>query len=121
MPSDLDFAGPLREALLAADFTYDAGRRGCSATDGAPGARPQRDPPGAASYDRRARRSTTLVRLFLLQTPVARDEAERALPGLVDRLATPGCSSRASARSRPRLDVRPYAADGPSTSGSSAT
>ena len=23
MPSDLDFTGPLREALLAADFTYD--------------------------------------------------------------------------------------------------
>ena len=23
MPSDLDFAEPLREALLAADFTYD--------------------------------------------------------------------------------------------------
>ena len=82
MPSDLDFAGPLREALLGRRLHLRPGRRG-DRRGGAPGARAQRDPP-------RLRRTTsaspldTLVRLFLLQAPVARDDAERALPGLVE-------------------------------------
>ncbi len=54
----------------------------------------------------------TLIRLFLLQTPVELDAAERALPGLVDRLAVEGFLEQTVGEVAARLDVRPYAADG---------
>jgi hypothetical protein len=53
----------------------------------------------------------TLVRLFLLQTPVPVDRAEQALPGLVDRLAAEGFLERSVGAVAARLDCRPYAAD----------
>ena len=48
----------------------------------------------------------TLVRLFLLQTPVARDEAERALPGLVDRLCNTGLLEQSVGEVAARLGRR---------------
>ncbi|KQW47101.1 transferase [Nocardioides sp. Root1257] len=100
----------LRAALLDADFTYDE----------------VADLLGTAAYDALARNETTpalrrtsggspletLTRLFLLQTVVGLDDAERALPGLVDRLAAEGFLERSVGEVAARLDVRPYAADG---------
>ncbi|QWF22707.1 methyltransferase [Nocardioides sp. LMS-CY] len=102
----------LRSALVAADFTYDrvAELLGPAAHDAL--GRNETTP---------ARRRTaggspleTLVRLFLLQTVVDLDAAERALPGLVDRLAAEGFLERSVGEVAARLDVRPYAADGDS-------
>ena len=53
----------------------------------------------------------TLIRLFLLQTPVELSAAERALPGLVDQMVAEGLLERTVGEVVARLDVRPYAAD----------
>jgi hypothetical protein len=52
-----------------------------------------------------------LVRLFLLQAPVGRAQADRALPGQVDALAATGLLLAAGDRVRAALDCRPYADD----------
>jgi Methyltransferase small domain len=109
-----DVAAPLphrlREALVAADFSYDR----------------VADLLGAAAHEALARNETTpalrrttgggpletLTRLFLLQAVVDLDSAERALPSLVDRLAAEGFLERSVGEVAARLDVRPYAADG---------
>ena len=97
MPSDTDVAGPLREALPRPTSPTTASPRRSGGRP--PRARSQRDPPGPAAYDvgRAARHPGPAVPA---PDHRGRDEAERALPGLVDRLCTPGSSSRASARSR---------------------
>lgn len=109
MPST-DLAAPLRDALLDADFTYDA----------------VADLLGEEAHLALARNETTparrriagddaplatLVRLFLLQDAVARESAERALPGLVDRLAAAGILLGGIGEIAARLDCRPYATD----------
>ena len=107
MPSDLDFTGPLREALLAADFTYDRvaetigeeAHRALGRNETLPA---RRRTTSGAPLD-------TLVRLFLLQAPVAREEAERALPGLVDRLCNAGLLEQSVGEVAARTDCRPYA------------
>lgn len=109
MPHDLDLAAPLREALLAADFTYDRvaeaigedAHRALGRNETLPALR--RTSSGSAL--------DTLVRLFLLQTPVARDEAERALPGLVDRLCNAGLLEQSVGEVAARTDCRPYATE----------
>jgi hypothetical protein len=109
MPHDLDLAGPLREALLAADFTYDRvaeaigedAHRALGRNETLPALR--RTASGSAL--------DTLVRLFLLQTPVARDEAERALPDLVDRLCNAGLLEQSVGEVAARMDCRPYATE----------
>ncbi|WP_051551500.1 DUF7059 domain-containing protein [Nocardioides sp. URHA0020] len=114
MTDDLPVSLPhrLRAALVAADFTYDR----------------VADLLGPAAHDALARNETTpalrrttggspletLTRLFLLQSVVDLDAAERALPGLVDRLAVEGFVERSVGEVAARLDVRPYAADGDS-------
>ncbi|MCD4532709.1 class I SAM-dependent methyltransferase [Nocardioides sp. cx-169] len=109
MPEPLDFTGPLRDSLEQAGFTYDG----------------VRDLLGSQAHDALMRNETTpgrrrtaggsavetLVRLFLLQVPVAREAAERALPGQVDRLATEGLLEQSVGEVAARLDIRPYAAD----------
>ena len=102
-------AAPLREALLAADFTYDGvaevlGSRAHDAlarNETTPGR--QRTTGGSAIE--------TLIRLFLLQTPVSLADAEAALPGLVDRLAVAGLLEQSVSEVAARLDCRPYATD----------
>ncbi len=103
-------AVPLREALLAADFTYDG----------------VAEVLGTRAHDALARNETTpglqrtaggspietLIRLFLLQTPVSVAAAEAALPGLVDRLAVAGLLEQSVSEVAARLDCRPYATDG---------
>jgi methylase of polypeptide subunit release factors len=53
----------------------------------------------------------TLVRLFLLQAPVSRADAQRALPDLVDPLAAGGMLVGSVGEVRAVLDCRPYADD----------
>jgi hypothetical protein len=109
MASDLDFTGPLREALLAADFTYDRvaeaigeeAHRALGRNETLPALR--RTTSGAPL--------DTLVRLFLLQTTVSRDAADRALPGLVDRLCNAGLLEQSVSEVAARTDCRPYATE----------
>jgi hypothetical protein len=54
----------------------------------------------------------TLVRLWPLQAPVRRDDADRALPGLVEGLAAAGLLQVSAGEVRALVDVRPYAAEG---------
>lgn len=104
-----DLAPRLREALIAADFTYDAvaellgpdAHAALSRNETTPGARRTT---GGSPLE-------TLTRLFLLQTTVSGDEAEGALPGLVDRLAIEGLLQQSVGEVAARLDVRPYADD----------
>lgn len=100
----------LREALVSAGFTYDG----------------VAELLGPAAHDALARNETTpawrrtagggplatLVRLFLLQRPVDLEAADRALPGLVARLAAEGILEQSVAEVAARLDVRPYDVDG---------
>ncbi|CUR60546.1 Methyltransferase small [metagenome] len=103
-----EFVAPLREALVAADYTYDgvAGLLGSTAhsalsrNETTPGLRETR---GGTPLE-------TLTRLFLLQTPVSVAEAEAALPGLVDRMCNAGILEQSISEVAARLDVRPYAA-----------
>jgi hypothetical protein len=99
----------LRAALLAADFTYDAvaellgplAHDALARNETVPGLRRTRDGSPLA----------TLVRLFLLQVPVPAADAERALPGLVDRMAVEGLLEQSVGEVAARLDVRPYATE----------
>jgi len=105
--TDLAFTGPLRDALLDADYTYDgvAGLLGpvahnaLSRNETTPGLRQTR---GGSPLE-------TLTRLFLLQAPVTTERAEAALPGLVDRLCNAGLLEQSVSEVAARLDVRPYA------------
>ncbi len=103
-----DLPARLRDALTGAGFTYDR----------------VAEVLGPQAHDALARNETTpglrrtaggspvetLVRLFLLQAPVAIAAAERALPGLVDQLAAEGILEHTVGEVAARLDVRPYAA-----------
>lgn len=105
-----DLAAPLREALLHADFTYDAvadllgeqAHLALARNETAPARRRTAGDEGPLA---------TLVRLFLLQDAVGRDAAERVLPGLVDRLAAAGVLLSSVGEVAARLDCRPYATD----------
>jgi hypothetical protein len=105
----ISLAAPLRDALLAADFTYDAvsellgpeGHQALSRNETTPGRRRTTDGSPLA----------TLMRLFLLQTAVPVEDAERALPGLVDKLANAGALAQSVGEVAARLDVRPYASE----------
>ncbi len=103
-----DLARRLGESVEQAGYTYDAvaellGPRAHAAlgrNETTPGLR--RTTGGS--------RLETLTRLFLLQVPVTRVEAEGALPGLVDPLAVEGLLVTSVGEVAARLDVRPYAA-----------
>ena len=105
----MDFVAPLREALLAADFTYDRvaeaigedAHRALGRNETLPGLR--RTTSGSAL--------DSLIRLFLLQAPVGRDVADEALPGLVDRLCNAGLLEQSVGEVAARLDCRPYATE----------
>lgn len=107
--SDLDVTGPLREALLAADFTYD--RVAEAIGEDAHRALGRNETRPALRRTTSGSPLDTLVRLFLLQTPVSRDSADAALPGLVDRLCNVGLLEQSVSEVAARTDCRPYAAD----------
>ena len=102
-----DLAAPLRDALLDAGYAYDgvAGLLGGRAH--AALGRNETTPGLAATAD--GSPLATLVRLFLLQAVVPADHADRALPGLGDRLLGAGVLARDGDQVRALLDVRPYA------------
>ncbi|PUA82823.1 DUF7059 domain-containing protein [Nocardioides currus] len=99
----------LRAALVAADFTYDAvagllgetAHRALGRNETIPGVRRTAD--GSAL--------STLTGLFLLQTPATQTDAERALPGLVDRLCNAGLLEQSVGEVAARMDCRPYSGD----------
>jgi hypothetical protein len=100
----------LRAALVDADFTVDAVRELLGEVADAALLRNETTPAlRRTATDRRP--LATLTRLFLLQTTVAADQAEAALPGLVDRLVAEGVLDRSVGEVAARLDVRPYATD----------
>ncbi|WP_210503434.1 DUF7059 domain-containing protein [Nocardioides xinjiangensis] len=102
-----DVAAPLREALLAADFTYD--RVAEALGDDAHRALGRNETLPALRRTASGRPLDTLVRLFLLQTTVTREAADRALPGLVDRLCNAGLLEQSVSEVAARTDCRPYA------------
>ncbi|MEZ5093256.1 methyltransferase [Nocardioides sp.] len=103
-----ELATRLGEALARATYTYDEvagllGRRAHEAlarNETTPGLRRTA---GGSPLE-------TLTRLFLLQVPVTRAAADRALPGLVDALAVEGLLVTSVGEVAAHLDVRPYAA-----------
>jgi methylase of polypeptide subunit release factors len=105
----IELAGPLRDALRAADYTYDRvaevlGVEAMAAlgrNETLPGLRATR---GGSPVE-------TLVRLWLLQAPVPAADLDRALPGLVDPLVAAGLLVRSAGEVVARTDLRPYAAD----------
>lgn len=98
----------LRAALADASYTYDGvaellgptAHNALSRNETAPGLR--RTSGGSPL--------ATLTRLFLLQATVPVEDAEIALPGLVDRLCVEGILERSLSEVAARIDVRPYAA-----------
>ena len=102
----METAHRLRDALTTAGFTYDTvaellgplAHSALSRNETVPG---RRRTTGGSPVE-------TLARLFLLQTPVELAAAERALPGLVDRLAVEGVLEQSVGQVAARMDVRPY-------------
>jgi hypothetical protein len=106
--TNFEFAAPLRDALAAADYTYDGVAELLGATAHAALSRNETTPglrgtTGGGPLE-------TLTRLFLLQTPVPVEQAEAALPGLVDRMCNAGILEQSVSEVAARLDIRPYAA-----------
>ncbi|HEX5561216.1 MAG TPA: methyltransferase [Nocardioidaceae bacterium] len=105
--ADEPLPGRLREALQAAGYRYDAvtgllgpvAHAALSRNETTPGLRATA---GGSPLE-------TLVRLWLLQAPVARDAAARALPGLVGPLGAAGLLEVSGGEARALVDVRPYA------------
>jgi Methyltransferase small domain len=102
-------ASDLRSAVLAADFTYDAVAEALGPQAHAALGRNETTPGLRATSG--GSPLETLTRLFLLQVPVPLEQAERALPGLVDRMAVEGIVEQSVGEVAARLDVRPYATD----------
>jgi hypothetical protein len=102
-------AARLRDALDAADYTYDAvaGLIGTTAqaalerNETTPGLRATT---GGSPLE-------TLTRIWLLQATVPADAAEAALPGLVDDLCAAGILERSFSEVAARIDLRPYGTD----------
>lgn len=99
----------LRRALTSAGFTSDGvnealgapGRAALSRNETLPGLRATTDPSPVG----------TLVRLWLLQAPVAAGAVEEALPGLLDPLCNAGLLERSVGEVRARVEVRPCATE----------
>lgn len=103
----MDFVSRLREALLAADFTYD--RVAEAIGEEAHRALGRNETLPALRRTTSGGPLDTLTRLFLLQAPVSREAADRALPGLVDQLCNAGLLEQSVSEVAARMDCRPYA------------
>ncbi|HNI70512.1 MAG TPA: methyltransferase, partial [Marmoricola sp.] len=99
----------LRAALQAADFTHDRVAAALGPTAQAALARNETTPGLRAAFGDSS--LEVLIRLWLLQVPVSREDAERALPDLVDRLVNAGFLLQSIGEVAARIDIRPYAAD----------
>jgi len=110
---DPSLAPLLHDALAAADYTYEAVETLLGETAQQALHRNETTPALRRTTD--GSPLATLVRLFLLQAPVQRYDAERALgsPGaqLYDALVAAGALVGAGSEVRAGVDVRPYADD----------
>lgn len=104
-----DLARRLRDALIAADYSYAATTDLLGADASAALARNETTPGRRAVRDGGV--LGTLVRLWPLQAPVPLADAEAALPGLVDALCAEGILERSIGEVAARVDVRPYGSD----------
>lgn len=104
-----DLAARLRDALAAADYTYDAvagligttGQAALGRNETMPGLRATT---GGSPLE-------TLTRIWLLQATVPAAQADAALPGLVDDLCAAGILERSVSEVAARVDLRPYGTD----------
>ncbi|MCW2759979.1 MAG: methyltransferase small [Marmoricola sp.] len=108
-PAGVSLAAQLREALSAADFTFDGVAAVLGTTAHAALSRNETLPGLRATGG--GSPIETLTRLWLLQAPVPASHVERALPGLLDPLCNAGMLERSVGEVRARVDVRPYATE----------
>jgi hypothetical protein len=104
-----DWIPRLRDALVAADYTFDGVADLLGTTAHAALGRNETTP-GL----RRTTGGTPLemmTRLWLLQAKVGVDEVERALPGLLHDLCVAGILERSVGEVAARVDLRPYGTD----------
>ncbi|MCW2858075.1 MAG: methyltransferase small [Marmoricola sp.] len=106
--TDLHFR--LRDALAAAGYTYDVVSDLIGTTAQAALGRNETTPGLRAT--RGGTPVETLTRMWLLQATVSAEDAERALPGLVDELCAAGILERTLSEVAARVDLRPYGTDG---------
>lgn len=104
-----ELAPRIRDALVRARYTVDDVDELLGETATAALRRHETTPALRRTTDRGA--LATLVRLFLLQTTVSREDADRALDGLLDAVADGGLVLAAGDEVRAVLDCRPYADD----------
>ncbi len=104
-----DLTRRLRDALAAADYTYDAVSELIGTTAQAALGRNETTPGLRATTG--SSPLETLTRIWLLQATVPAEHAERALPGLVDDLCTAGILERSFSEVAARVDLRPYGVD----------
>jgi methylase of polypeptide subunit release factors len=104
-----DWIPRLRDALLAADYSYDGVAVLLGTTAHAALARNETTP----GLRRTAGGSPveTLTRLWLLQTTVTVEAVDRALPGLLDDLCAARVLDRSVGEVVARVDLRPYGTD----------
>ena len=104
-----DWIPRLRDALVAADYTFDGVSDLLGATAHAALSRNETTPGLRRTTGGSPRE--TMTRLWLLQATAPLADVERALPGLVDELCVAGILERSVGEVAARVDLRPYAAD----------
>ena len=107
-PLPPDVVDPLREALRG--YTYDAVAALLGPT--AHAALSRNETTAGLRATRGGAPLATMVRLWLLQVPVGRAAADRALPRLVEALGAAGHLELSAGQVRARVDCRPYADEG---------
>jgi hypothetical protein len=104
-----DWIPPLRDVLVAADYTFAGVSDRLGATAHAALGRNETTP-GL----RRTAGGTpleTMTRLWLLQATAPVKDVDRALPGLLDELCAAGILERSVGEVAARVDLRPYGTD----------
>jgi hypothetical protein len=104
-----DVVDRLRAALLDVGYRYDAVTERLGTVAAAALSRNETVPGLRATSGGDA--LDTLVRLWLLQSPVETAALDRALPGLAGPLGSAGLVERSGAQARALVDCRPYADD----------
>ena len=101
-----DWIPRLRDALLAADYSFDGVSAVLGTTAHAALGRSETTP--ALRQTGGGSPLETLTRLWLLQTTASVEEVDRALPGLLDDLCGAGVLERSVSEVAPRVDLRPH-------------
>jgi methylase of polypeptide subunit release factors len=104
-----DWIPRLRDALVAADYTFDGVSDLLGTTAHAALSRNETTPGLRRTTGGSPRE--TMTRLWLLQATAPLADVERALPGLVDELCVAGILERSVGEVAARVDLRPYATD----------